>query len=265
MLLYVIFLTTKNGILFYNIPIKTFLMHLVKKCTIRKLMNDHIPLLKRCFLFQHLPEAQLSSVAEAVTVQSFSRGAAVLTQDQPGRALFVIVSGVAKVVMHGAHGRKNTLAYLNRGDAFGEISMFSGTDCTADVTACTDLIVLELPKEKLLSLLTSSSDFAYAIVHTLCERIREADILINDLAFKNLEGRVAAKLLNLAEKFGESTNGSVLIALPITHIELAELVGTSRETVTKIIGLFKKEASISIEEGQITILDIHKLKTWTEQ
>lgn len=228
-------------------------------------MNDHIPLLKRCFLFQHLPDDQLRSVAGEVTVRSFTRGSEVLTQDQPGRALFVIVSGVAKVVMHGAHGRKNTLSYLNRGDAFGEISMFSGTDCTADVTASTDLTVLELPKEKLMHLLTSSSDFAYAIVRTLCERIREADLLINDLAFKNLEGRVAAKLIALSEKFGEPTNGSVLIALPITHVELAELVGTSRETVTKIIGLFKKEGSISIEEGQITILDIKQLKVWTEQ
>jgi CRP/FNR family cyclic AMP-dependent transcriptional regulator len=228
-------------------------------------MNDHIALLKRCFLFQHLPEQQLAGVASEVTVRSFARGSEVLTQDQPGRALFVIVSGVAKVVMHGAHGRKNTLAYLNRGDAFGEISMFSGTDCTADVTASTDLTVLELPKEKLLDLFAKSSDFAYAIVRTLCERIRDTDALVNDLAFKNLEGRVAAKLLNLAEKFGEPTNGSVLIALPITHIELADLVGTSRETVTKIIGLLRKEGSISIEDGQITILDIRKLRVWTEQ
>lgn len=228
-------------------------------------MEQCIPLLNRCFLFRHLQDADLRKIAKEIKLIGYKKGSKILAQNEPGHSLYIIVSGVAKVTMHDQHGRTNTLAYLNSCDAFGEISVFAGTNSTADVTAFSDLTLIVLSKPKVKKLLKSSPNLSYNIIRTLCEHIRDNDQLIDDLAFKNLEGRIAAKLLNLAGKFGEKTGSKTVITLSLTHSDIGELAGTSRETATKILGAFKKEGCIEMKDKQIVITNSTKLTEWTKR
>jgi len=227
--------------------------------------KDYIPILKECFLFQKLTAKDLAHIANELDIKVYTKGSEILTQDTPGDSLYVIISGIAKVSMHDPHGRKNALTYLNRGDAFGEISVFAGENCTADVTAFSDLSVAVLSKDKMIEITKNLPHLAYSIIQSLCERIRYADSIINDLAFKNMEGRVAAKILSLADKFGQKVSGGIVIDLSLTHNELAELVGTNRETVTKTISRFRKEGSIDIQDSGMLIRDIDMLAAWAKQ
>lgn len=227
-------------------------------------MSLPIAVLRRCFLFQNITESQLAQLEPAAAIRRFARGEPIVLQDRPGPGLCLVLDGVVKVSMQ-ERARHTTLAYLAPGDAFGEISLFSGEMTTAQVEAVNDATIAIIDGEAIRSLLADSPDFSFGIIQTLCQRIREADRTINYLTFKNLEGRVAAKLLQLAEKFGEETPTGIRITLALTHAELAELVGTSRETVTKILSLFKKSGLLAAEEGALVIIDAAGLRSWAER
>lgn len=226
---------------------------------------NYAAILRRCQLFRDLTEADLAHIATATRLMEYERGAQILQQAGQGHALFLIVSGVAKVQLSDPRGRSSTLAYLSVSDAFGEISLFTGEAITASVLAYTPLTVLQLSAQAVLQLLAASPQLAYNLIRSLCVRVRESDQLVSDLTFKNLEGRTAAKLLHLADRFGVPTEHGTQLTLPLTHAELAELVGTNRETVTKIMGTFKREGSVDTPDRMIVILDRDKLLAWTRQ
>ena len=225
--------------------------------------HAHTSLLQRCHLFGSLTPAELTRLEGTIHLHRYEPGSHILTQGAVGSGLCILIDGVARVTVHSTRGHTSTLTYLSPGDACGELSIFTDGLCTADVVAVTPATVVSIPVGALDQLIAASPAFTKGIITSLAQRIRDTDKLLYDITFCNLEGRVAAKLLTLADKFGEKTPEGTRINLPITHAELADYIGTSRETVTKILSIFKKENSIGATR-ELIITDAQKLAAWVQ-
>jgi CRP-like cAMP-binding protein len=149
---------------------------------------------------------------------------------------------------------------MHEGDFFGEIALLDGKERTADATAMTDSELLVVPRRSLLALLERRPDAAIGLMHVLCERLRRTNEQVEDLAFLDLEARIAKVLVRLAEENGGARKP---VGVKISQRALGELVGGSRESVNKHLQDWKRSGIIAIEKGSIMIQDVDALAAYT--
>jgi len=143
---------------------------------------------------------------------------------------------------------------MHEGDVFGEIALLDGKDRTADATAMVDCELLVVPRRSLLAFLQRRPDLCIRLLLVLCDRLRRTNEQVEDLAFLDLEARIAKVLVRLAEEAGGKSAG-----VKISQRALGELVGGSRESVNKHLQDWKRAGLIEIEKGAIRIRDMEAL------
>jgi CRP-like cAMP-binding protein len=148
---------------------------------------------------------------------------------------------------------------LHDGDVFGEIALLDGKERTANVNALTDCEILIVPRRSFWSLLERRPDICIDLMLVLCERLRHTNQQVEDLAFLELEPRIAKALLRLAEENGAGEIQAKPVSLRMSQRELGELVGGSRERVNKHLHVWKQSGIVTIEKGAIVILDMAAL------
>jgi len=151
------------------------------------------------------------------------------------------------------------LTVMREGDVFGEIALLDGNERTADATAMTDSELLIVPRRSLLALLERRPDLCIDLLIVLCERLRRTNEQVEDLAFLDLEARIAKVLVRLAEENGEGQSPTKPVGVKISQRALGELVGGSRESVNKHLQDWKRSGFIVIEKGAIVIRDLAAL------
>lgn len=210
-------------------------------------------LLAQVPLFASLGPEETDTLALALTRLRIERGAIIFTEGDPGDRLYVIREGKVKISLSGPEKRENMLAVLGPGELFGELSLFDPSPRTANATAITDAELLCLPHEALRGWLTSSPAVAPQLLMALAQRLRRTNEQLADLVFSDVPGRVAKTLLTLADRFGTQEPGGVRVTHDLTQEEMAQLVGSSRESVNKALADFSSRGWIRLE-GRTTIL-----------
>lgn len=172
---------------------------------------------------------------------------------EPGSYLFVVVTGRVKIAAPSVDGREITLSILESGQMFGEEAVLEGTDYGATATALerTELSVIE--RREFLLYLDREPAVARALLTALCARLRTVTELAQDLSFLPLPERLGKTLLALARVYGTQTAQGLRIGLHLCQQELANLVGTSRESVNKQLGAWQAEGLIAMKQGLITV------------
>jgi CRP/FNR family transcriptional regulator len=227
-------------------------------------MSDVISDLKSSKIFAKLTDKKLAVIAKKITIKDCDPEESILKMKQNSSAFFIILHGAAKIYITDRNDHKKVLAILKAGDFFGEISLFTGSECTAFVETFGHTKLAIINKEDMVDFISKYPEISYEIIQSLCMRIIDTDKLVEDITFKNLVGRLAAKLLDLADKFGKETEkGIMVIDMDLTHQSLAEMVGTNRETVTKIITFFKEDDAISFEDKRLKILNMDYIKKFS--
>jgi len=187
-----------------------------------------------CPVFGGIPEGGLDEVLRRVQLRSGSAGAILLAQDEPGDALFIVVQGRVKVVLGGDNGREVTLAVLRPGEVFGEVALLDGSPRSANVVAMTDAVVAALNRDAFLELLRSWPRVGLNLMSEMARRLRRADEAIVGLALHDVEERLSRILARLAREEGDiSVDGGLLLRRRPTQQELANMVGSSRETISR--------------------------------
>lgn len=194
--------------------------------------------------------------------KKYKKSAYLFFENDKGREMYLIVSGLVKVYKSDTTGRIKTLSYLKEGDFFGEMALLDVEIRSASAQFLEDSEVMILDGKFFKRFVFDHPKMALKIMKTLSSRLRETNKQIEDLTFHNLPGRVASSLIKLAEKHGKNIDGGCMIMLELTHKEIADLVGTAREVVTSILSAFKKAGCITIEKQQITITNKEELSTW---
>ncbi len=174
--------------------------------------------------------------------------------------LYIILKGSIKVSKISEGGEEMILAILKEGDFFGDMSLLDGKPRSATVTSNEDSILMLISGKSFEKVIEKHPRIALKLLRELTLRLRKADDLIGNLAFLDVTGRIAGILLQFAEEYGQKTEEGVLIKSRPTHQAIANMIGASRETVTRVLKQLEDKKYISMSGKDITILDKENIK-----
>jgi CRP/FNR family cyclic AMP-dependent transcriptional regulator len=206
-------------------------------------------------LFGGLAGEQIAWLAERLRTRTFAAETNLITVEQPGEAVYFILSGTVKVHIEQANGTDVVLAILGRGDTVGEMSLLDSAGRSASVVTLEESELLWMDRQSFHEALQTMPLLALNLVRMLSQRVRLANEQIQTLATLDVNGRVARQLLAFADKYGEAAHdGAVLIPIRLTQGEIADLVGASRKRVNQVIVAFKAYHYIAVDSsGRITV------------
>ena len=209
-----------------------------------------LEILRAVPILSQVPEADLMALAQASRERSYPAGQTILRQDAPGDAMYVLVEGRVKVVLIGEDGREVILSVLGAGAVFGEMSLLDDEPRSAHVIAMTPSHVMTLYRGAFHERLRASPDLCLAMLAALSSRLRRADERIRALSLLDVNGRVAHLILQQS-----ADARSDAFPRRLTHQNMAELIGASRETVSRTLRHLSDRGVIAIGRRQVTILD----------
>jgi len=217
-------------------------------------------LLKKIPIFASLNEKQLSHIASYCVIKKYSKDQLILVEEEAGKTLFIISKGRVKVTRTSDDGREVILSILESGDFFGEMSLLDGKTRSASVTAIEDSELLLLRRGDFIQILEDFPKIAIALLIELASRLRKSDTQIKSLSLQDALGRVASTLILLAEEIGKSKHGSMQIPKIPLQQDLANMAGTSRETISRVFRSLENDGLIRRQGRKLYIPDYEKFK-----
>jgi CRP/FNR family transcriptional regulator, cyclic AMP receptor protein len=201
-------------------------------------------------LFRGLNDEDLVAFAQLTRERAHPRGSVIVFQDDPGDALYLVAAGQVKVVLIAEDGREVILSVLREGSFFGEMAVIDEEPRSAHVIAMEDATLLVLQREDFHRQLRSSPGVAISLLKELSRRLRLADEKIAGLVLLDVNGRVAHLLLRMADE-----EGGDRITRKLTHHTIAQMIGSSRETVSRTMRNLVDRGIIRVSRREITLLD----------
>ncbi len=200
-------------------------------------------------LFASLSSAERRTLARAVAIRSYPKNSVILNEGERSDSIYVIDSGKVKVLMRDEEGKEVILSILKEGDYFGELALIDELPRSASVVAMEPSEMTVLSKADFLQCVANNPGIAMTVMRGLAQRLREADLKIESLALMDVYGRVARTLLQLAEP----ENGRLVIKEKLSQREIANMIGASREMVSRILKDLAHDGYILIEGKRIVL------------
>ena len=211
-------------------------------------------LLSQVPLFEDLPEADLNIVSQRVRQRRYKDGDTIFHRNDPGVALYVIMHGKVKIHNETTDGSDCIITILSEGDFFGELAVIDGEERSADATTMEPTELLMLTRDDLHDILSRYPRISLRLLTTLAGRLRRTTEAYLAYSALDVNGRLAMQLLRLSERHGVVTANGVRIDLKLTQTDLGALVGASRESVNKVMGFFRRQGYVAVDDkNQITI------------
>jgi CRP-like cAMP-binding protein len=223
-----------------------------------------VQLLQSVPLFSDLDEAELERFSHVAVPRSFPAGTRVFHEGDSSDACYIVRSGTFRVTQEHSDGRAITLATLGPGEIFGELAMLDGDTRSASAEALTDGELLALPAGDVRGLLVRHPEIALKLVAGLVRRLRAANVRLSRQSFQTVPSRVAGILSQLSresqEQNGADASGEVTIRMNQT--DLAQLAGTSRESVSRFLAELERAGVVRSGRGRVTVVDPPKLQNY---
>ena len=213
-------------------------------------MLSNLDLIRRVPLFSLLTNEQAQGIADSVVKRRFRRGEIVVEHGKKSNALFILLTGRARVLTADSRGREVILAVLQSGDYVGEMSLIDNEPHSATVRAEVQTDMLILGRAEFARCLPENSSLSYAIMRGLVQRLRSADRQIESLALLDVYGRVARTLLDMSEMEGEVK----IIRNKVSRQDLAKVVGASREMVSRVMKDLEGRGMVQTQENGWVII-----------
>lgn len=215
--------------------------------------------LRRVSLFETLDSEVLDVLSERLIERRFDRGQVVFTEEETGEYMYIVREGRVKVSRWLPDGREVILAFRGAADFFGEMSLIDGYSPRATITAVLPSSILSLSRVGFREVLHEPS-FAAALMRTLCLRCRDAWQQVEILSHRNAEARIRMALHDLCGREGEEIeDGRVRLGVRLTHRDLANIAGVSRETATRALRHLVNEKIVEVEGRIFEIPDPDRL------
>jgi CRP/FNR family transcriptional regulator len=212
-------------------------------------------LLRKSQLFSGLSDQELTTLSSLFQRRTFGRGVIIFHKESPPQNLYLIESGRVRIFVLSSAGQEISLNILSEGECFGELSLIDGLPRSAGAVTMEVTVVHSLDRIHFLQALENYPHFARNLIDLLGRRLRYNTALAESIAFLDIYGRVAAKLLELADRYGVVRPEGILIDLRLTQTELASWVMSSRESVNKVLGVFRERGFVQFEGQTLWIMD----------
>jgi CRP/FNR family transcriptional regulator, cyclic AMP receptor protein len=216
-----------------------------------------VPKLRSLPIFADLGAEEIETLAGMVAYRQVPKGGFIVTQNERGGSMYLLVSGRVKVSLASPDGKELALNYLEAPAHFGEMSLVDAEPRSADVIAVTDVELLALDGKDLSTAIQVQPRLALSLIATLSRRLRHTISRLEDMAFHDARHRVMRVLLNVATASYEARGVPVIAGL--THYEIATLAGTSRETASRIISSLVKDGVLATK-GRRIVVDLFRLR-----
>ncbi|HBN44862.1 MAG TPA: Crp/Fnr family transcriptional regulator [Candidatus Marinimicrobia bacterium] len=216
---------------------------------------DKIALLHTVPIFKDLSDKDVITMSEKMVTRSYNKGQIILLEEAMGETFFVIANGSVKITRLSDDGREVILAMLGEGDFFGEMSLLDGEGRSANVVALDDAKVFTLSRNDFLDILQKFPKIAISLLEELARRLRKSDQQIESLSLSDVEHRIGMTLVRLSEELGKIKNGNVNIHNFPYQQDIANMAGTSRETVSRTLSLLEEKGLVTREGRTLTIFD----------
>jgi len=216
--------------------------------------------IKKIGLFQDLPAPALNKLAETVELKEVRRRQVIYLPGDPGASIFFVNGGRVKISKVTRDGKELTLAYRGPGEIFGELSLLEGGPREEMAEAMENAMVTEVVRDEFERLVQAHGMLGYRLTKVMLQRRREVENKVEQLLFKDVNAKLAELLLRLGNEYGVQSGRGTLVALKITHQEMANLIGSTRETVSLTLSMFKKKGLIQTDGRKVIISDREGLR-----
>lgn len=203
-------------------------------------------LIKRTLLFQSLTDEELDNLINKMLVKQFEKNETILYEEDTNEFMYIILLGKVKVVRTTEEGKEIILAIHQSGSFFGEMSLIDGKTSPASVVATEDSLISIVAKKDFFSIIFSQNKITKNLLEILCERLRQSWDTIQLLNFNNAAQRTKMLFLMLSKEYGEKSPEGIILNLKLTHQDISDMTGLTRETVTRVLDKFQKNKEITI-------------------
>ena len=208
-------------------------------------VKDIAQKLDEIHIFSDLSQEELEKVANFCTPRTYPKNSMIILEEEFGDTVFGIVAGTVKITRVNDEGKEVILALLGQGELFGELAVLDGEARSANALAQEKCILLAFPKGEFLNLLKTNFKISFALMGELAKRLRKSDQQIEALSLSDAEHRIGVSILNLAEDMGIIKKGKVTIEKLPFQQDIANMAGTSRETVSRVLTMFEEKNMIT--------------------
>lgn len=229
------------------------MISLIKKAASHK-SDYRINLLKQINLFNSLTDEELSLILKKLIIKTFKKNQTILHEEATNEFMYIILFGEVKVIKNTEDGKEILLAIHRSGDFFGDISLIDKKTIPATVIAIKDSTIAIISEKDFFSLLYLQRKVLDNLLNIFCLRLRESWNRIQILSFSNAEQRLKTLFLKYANESGAKCPEGSILSVKFTHQDLANMIGISRETVTRIIDKWRKDEEIKVFKDRSILL-----------
>jgi len=226
--------------------------------------DDTIQFLKSFTLFQDLNEEELMKVKEIIVPRLVEKKSIIFTEGSEKQAVYIIKEGLVKTYKIDEGGHEQIVSFLKAGDMFPHTGLFNANPYPATAEAIVRASLLVIPISNFEGLVISMPSIAIKMMRVMGDKIKELQEKLQMLSEQDVKHRILSFLLLLAEQHGLNKANSITINLPVTHQEFANCVGTTRETVNRLLNHLSKDGLIVLERNCIIVKDLEALKQLRE-
>ncbi|HYY74352.1 MAG TPA: Crp/Fnr family transcriptional regulator [Solirubrobacterales bacterium] len=222
---------------------------------------DPVELLSRVPLFSELSPGDLDRISRVAVPRSFPAGVRVFHEGDRSDACYLVRSGDLRVTREHPDGRAIALATLGPGDLFGELAMLDGEARSASVETLSDVELLALPAADMRRLLAEHPEISVKLIAALTRRLRETNERVARQSFQTVPSRVAGVLTQLIAEEA-TTEGRLGVTIRMTQADLAQLAGTSRESVSRFLATLERAGVVRVGRGRVTVVEPRRLRSY---
>jgi len=216
--------------------------------------------LKNVPLFNSLNDEELSNISSKIEIKRFRKNQIILPEEDSNEFMYIIIFGKVKVYQTSIEGKEVIVAMHKSGDYFGEMSLLDGKTVPATVQAVQDTLTAIISKKDFYALIHRQRKVLDNLLRMLCTRLRESWFRMRILSFNTASQRIKGLLFMLMSDYGESADGGIVLNIKLTHQEVANMTGLSRETVTRIINRWQRKGMVSLTKDRTIRLHAEFLK-----
>jgi CRP/FNR family transcriptional regulator len=213
--------------------------------------------------FRFSGDTEIKLLFKKAAERSFTKGASIMLEGEKSPWLYIVLSGKVKIYKTSEDGREHIFHFARKGDFFGEIPMMDGLPAPYSATAVAPSTMLVVRDTELKDLMSSNPEICKLLFRNISHKMRKMLEMIEDLSFKNVPDRLAKILVEMADNEGVKAGSSVILERNLTLYELASMVGTVREVITRSLQKLEKEGYVTIGRQQIEILNLNALRNYS--
>ena len=222
-------------------------------------MSDFYWYLKDCDLFSYLNDLEIRQLENVSRTKEFRRGEPIYLPNDEADAVMLVAKGRVKICYVTPEGKQSILSFIDTGELFGELSLFDSNSRQEFAEAIESCTIVLIPKAAMLRLMSNHQHVCVGVTKLIGDRRQRIERRLRNLLFRSNRERVVHLLIEMAEKYGVRSDSGIELAIKLSHQEMASTIGSTRETVTVMLGQLQSENCIRIARRRITITDLAKL------